>query len=257
MGLFDTIFGGGAKKEDTLTHGQRAVLDKLGTTLLPEIGQGAETYPGQLIAGTNNFMRGGLSGLGSLGQFGPQVDAAYGSMLSGAGNPQDTMDFYQSQLGPARQEFDNVLQGLEHRYAPTYGNSGAIPKMAGNAAADFGTGLSGLLGQLTFDDRNLARDRQMQALMGGQQINAGRAAPYAAMYDAGATERGIEQEGINADYAQWMSGQWYNNPSLQLLGPLLGTQAFQNVQNPGALGAITGAIKGGTEAGVGLMGLFS
>jgi len=51
---------------------------------------------------------------------------------------------------------------------------------------------------------------------------------------AGAEQRGVAQEGLNEEYQKWLTEQGYNNPWLRYLTTGLGTNAVENVVNPGS-----------------------
>ena len=257
MGIMD-FFTGGTSQQSTLSGAQREVMGALGKYLTPEIGKGAAQYQGQTLAPTNNMMTSALGGFpGVTGDTNALFRNAMGSVLGGAEDPAAVEALYRSRLDPARLEFNRTLQDVEGRYGDTWGRSGALPEMAGRATAEYGMGLNSMLGEMVFQDRNQAKDRQLQGMAPSVAMQQQRIGNLESLYDAGTTQRGLAQEPLTEGYNKFLGEQWYNNPALQLLGPMLGTQAVQNVQKPGGFGALTGAISGAAGAAGGLASLFS
>jgi len=49
---------------------------------------------------------------------------------------------------------------------------------------------------------------------------------------AGADQRGIEQQKLEEMFSKWQGSQGYNNPWLQMINTALGSQAFENIVQP-------------------------
>jgi len=178
----------------------------------------------------------------------PAYRQALNPALAGAGDPQGVRDRFQSALAPARLEFERTLQDVGQRYGDTWGASGALPEMASRATAEYGSNLNALLGELTYNDQQSARNRQLQGVQSGMQLQGMENQGIGNLYSMGEANRGLQGEQNMSDYARWMSGQWYNNPALGLLGPLLGTQAH-------AIGTQQGVIPGMASGLGGLAGM--
>lgn len=236
---------GGSSREDILTRGQGGLLDKVTNMARNELGRGADFYTGQLVAGGNANLTSAFTGIRDASRPNPALQGAITDSLGGAGDPAGVRSYYDTQLAPAKLEFDRNLNEVMNRYADVWGSSGAGAEMAARATAEYGMGLNSMLGGMVYDDRNAARDRQVQAIPGAVDAQQARMESQRGLMDLGLVEQGQEQRSITADQAQWLGSQWYNNPALGLIGPALGTQAF-------AMGNQKGDLSSVVEAGTGI-----
>ncbi len=221
MGFMDDMFGDAGGQ--IMSPEIRQLTSKLGSLMKRQLGKGVEVYDGQLVPGMNSNTESVLGAANGLLGNDPNRDAAIQSLLSGAGDPEGVRAYYESQLAPAREQFMDSLSMLDDRYGDTWGTSGSHGRVVGDATANYGIGLNQLLGQLTYDDRNAARDRMavgVNASIGDSQDEMAR---LGTLLGFGDYQRGMEAEQIGADFGQWSAGQAYNNPWLGFLGTTLGT----------------------------------
>lgn len=222
MGLTDTLFGdsgGGIANPATAKLTRR-----LSNILVNQIGDGAEVYGGDLVAGSNANIENALGGASGLLYQDPQIQAGLAQLLAGPGDGQAVRDYYQSSvLDPATLAFQDQLQQIGDTYGNTWGTSGAFPKMAADATARFGTGIGSVLGELVYNDRNASLDRISQGVSGSIANQQNQAGMLNQVLGMGDYERGMLGEENQANYSKWLSGQDYNNPWLGFLGTALST----------------------------------
>lgn len=246
MGLMDTLFGG-ADSKSNLTAGQANLLNYLSDNVLADLKKGPNLYQGQMLADVTPNMTSALAGFQGAAQGNPNVDIALNSALSGVGDYGALMDTFNRQLGPAREEFNRTLEAVGNRYGATWGRTGAMPEMVGRATADYGNNLNATLGQMVYGDRQAALDRQLQAVPIANASRSSDMAALSGLFGAGQAERGLAQDYLTQDFNQFNAGQWYNNPALSLVGPVLGTQAKVATQKPGVvqgIGMLAGGLSG-------------
>ena len=238
-----SIFGGTTLK-NTLTKDQKGLIRTMADTLQSEWGQPADVYGGPTVAGRTGLMNLGLDMASGGNSMQPYINQASQQALSGAEDPAAVMARYQSALGPAQLEFQRAQNEIGNRYGSAYGTSGPMAEMMGRSAAEYGMGLNSLLGELTYNDRNAARDRQAGAIAPAAGAQRAGMANIQDIYGMGEADRAVTQQGYASDYAKWLSGQWYNHPALGFISPALGTQANVGAQQQGALGPILGMAGG-------------
>lgn len=243
MGLMDDLFGGSEMKSN-LTAGQANLLNFLSDNVLSDLKKGPNLYQGQTLADVTPNMTNALAGYQGAAQANPNIDIALNSALSGVGDPASLMTAFNAQLGPAREEFNRTLEAVGNKYGTTWGRTGAMPEMVGRATADYGNDVTSMLGQMVFGHNQAALDRQLQAVPIANATRDSNMAALAGLFQAGATERGLTQDYLTEDFNKFNAGQWYNNPALSLVGPILGTQAKVATQKPGIMQG-TGALLGG------------
>lgn len=221
MAFMDDMFGDAGGR--VMSRDVRGLTNDLGKLMRSQLGQGVATYGGQLVPTMNANTEGVLGAAGGLLTGDPNRDAAIQSLMSGAGDPAGVRSYYESQLAPAQKGFMDSLRVIDDRYGDTWGTSGAHGKVVGDATANYGIGLNQLLGQLTYDDRNAARDRQIAGVSASIGNSQDQMARLGTLLGFGDYQRGLEGEQIAADYGQWQAAQAYNNPWLGFLGTTLGT----------------------------------
>lgn len=222
MGFADDLFGDSGGQ--IMSRDVRGLTNDLGSLMRKQLGKGIETYSGPLVPGMNENTQGVFDAAGGLaGQSDPNRDAAIQRLMSGAGDPAGVRAYYESQLAPAQRGYTDALRQVDERYGDAWGTSGAHGKAVADATSRYGMGLNSLLGELTYQDRNAAADRQL----GGIQASLGASQDYMSRLNSqlgiGDYQRGLEGEQMSADYNQWQAGQAYNNPWLGFLGTTLGT----------------------------------
>lgn len=235
---------GGSKTTSNLTRGQQDLLAHTTARADRGLTTGVDQYQGQLSPNANSLMNQSFNTASGITQQQPGMQSALQQQLAGAGNPQDVQNYYQSQLGASQNNFQEMMRGVRDRYGSTYGASGALPRMEGLALGQYGAEQDRLLGQLTYDDRNASRDRQLGGINAGIGMQQQNVANMAAQYGMGQNQRGLEAEQNAEAYQKWQAKQAYNNPWLQLLGPTLGTQALSSRQVGGIVPGTVGAIAG-------------
>jgi hypothetical protein len=199
----------------------------------------------------------------------PAYQTALNTVLSGQPayniDPSISANYFQNAILPGmRQQFANItLPGAEQSFAgPGYWGS-ARAQAEANAAANFGTAMTGMQANITYADE-LAR---RQALENAANRMAG-AAPFAANFGMGATAnageyaRMIQQQQVMANYQRWLAGETVNgvtptqyNPFLQLAFQYLGLAPFtygqKSNQSSGGwnFGLLSSGNSGGAAAG--------
>ncbi len=253
-----------------LTRPQKGLLKGLSSQVAGEIGQGAEIFGGQTVAGTPTSLQTGFDQIAGFGEpAGAFGQTSLKTLNQGSNTLQDLMKsfdpqattnfFNQSVAAPAIRNFQrNIVPGISERFAGKNAlKSGAFGQSLATAGADLTSDLSAQLGALLFNTENATNDRRLsatqtaghQALLPQQILSA--------LFGSGGVERGIEQEGLTDDQRRFDQTQPFANPALQFLGTILGTQAFQPVvtQTEGA-GSVIGPAAGaflGSEAGAGAL----
>jgi len=243
MSLMTDLFGG-SNNIDILTNSQERLVNELSQRASEELGRPADVYQGPTVAPRTSAMNRGLQAQMENAQFSPGLSSAMEQALSGAGDPEGVRSVYDAALGPAQIEFQRALNSVSSRYGDTFGASGALPEMMGRSTAEYGAGLNSLLANLTFADRNEARDRQANAIAPSAAAQAQQFDQYGQLYAAGEADRAVTGQEYESEYNKWLSGQWYNNPALKLIGPALGTQTHGIGESDGILPAIGGAAGG-------------
>lgn len=257
--------GGGSSTEQvsTLTRGQRGALNSLGSFVTPQIGQAADVFGGQRVAGASPLQQGAFDIFGGLA---PGIGGALGGGLGGLQQSRESLQGFLGDFDPAasQQAFQsgvvdpslrnfqqNVIPGITERFSNVAGSSGVLAKALADAGGDLQSNL-GAQGALfnqnarnTFNQNRLNASGQLagQSTQGLNFLNS--------LSGLGGQQRDIAQQGLGADFARFQEGQAVNNPILGLLPQLLGTQAFENVVTPqgpglgGTLGTLAGAFLGG------------
>ena len=250
MAALTSLFGGEAP-QNQLNHGQGRLLHGVTNRALAELGQPANQYTGQLVAGGNQNLSSAFAGMPGVAYQNPNMQGAISSALSGAEDPAAIRAMFQEALGPAQLEFNRAQNQTANRYGDTWGSNGAFAEMMSRGTADYGMGLSQLLGQMTYQDRNAARDRQAGAIVPAAQAQGQAIQGMNALYNMGMAEQGQEQAGLSSEYNRWLSNQWYNNPALGLIAPALGTQQYTMANQVGIVPGTIGAIGGLASIGAG------
>ena len=225
--------GGGSHTEtsmmDTMSPTQQRLLWKLAKQVMPEIGEGAEVYGGQIAPGASDLQQQGFDALS--GAFSGESGNALSQMLSGQSayevDPAARQQVYDAEKALAMRQFQSeTMPMLEERYnAMGAGRSGGLEHAMSQAGGDLSLGLGSLYSNLGYQDEQSRRagleagaQRQGQGLslwggITGQQLAGGE------------MQRGIAGEQLGEGYNKWLAAQPYANPWLtSFLPTLLGTQ---------------------------------
>ena len=97
------------------------------------------------------------------------------------------------------------------------------------------------MANLTYADRNQARDRQADAIAPSAAAQGQQFDQYAGLYAAGQADRAVTGQEYESEYNKWLAGQPYNNPALKFIGPALGVQHFGFGETGGILPGIANA----------------
>ena len=271
---FTDFFGGGTEQVPVMTPMQINNVDFLNEKILGQLqaGVGGPWYEGQIApdATANQQAAFGAAG-GLLGNAQGYVDPSQATQQALSGqpayeiNPEAREQFYQESIyNPAKNSFNDTLQGLDHRYRG-FGQSGAQFGQASRAAADFEVGMGAQRGQLHMQDemrrQGLATDaanRQLGGIgaanQGNQAGNQMRLQNLGMLGALGSDERAIQGQQNSELYNKWEGAQAYNNPWVnKFLGTALSAQPYANVAKPGILDQINSGVKSASSivSGVG------
>jgi len=238
-----------------------------------QLGQGVPAYEGKLTAGPTGMEEKGWGAISSL-LSGPQQSAtsktAIDKILQGTAqgvqkydvgefDPAAIQSWYQDALvKPAMDTWEkSVVPQIQEKFiGQNAGSSGAANRAISGSAEDMMSNLNAQLATALYGEKGAFDTRKFTSetdyiknLFSAGQNDATRAAQVPVMENAsmenfmkaiglgtsaGATERGIEQQGLNEEYMKWLSSQGYSNPYLSLLSSALGQRASENVVNPGS-----------------------
>lgn len=229
-------------------------------------GMGFTPYSGQLTAGPSNLQSQYFQGVGSL-TMPTQYETATQGLTNVLGSQFDTAavnkymnPYLQASLNPqleeARRQADitrmnnasrlaqaGAFGGSRQAIMEAEGNRNLASQLANITGTGYNTAYDKALAQYNADLARQAGASSALGTLGGQEQQAGLA-NLAAMQQAGATQRDISQQGLTADYGQYL--REFNYPQEQLTKmsealktvPALATYA-QNIygQVPGAASA--------------------
>ena len=261
-----SLFGGDVQgqriqQQATLTGGQGDLLSALTGLLGPQIGQGVTpfqgTRPGEVPFGQLQQQAFGLAGglgqgigagLQGFGQFDPSQGQGFLNQAGGALQQGLGFDPTQSILdafGPSRQLALNnfnqrTVPGLLERFGAQSGRSGALNQAFAEAGANLELGLSAqtapFIGQAALNRpgqqfQGAQLGGQLAGIPGqlaGQGFNLGSQG-LMQLLGIGAQQQSLPIGIAGAEQARFGEAQAFNNPFLNLLGPALGTQGFENI----------------------------
>lgn len=265
------LFGGGGtdiEQVETLTPGQRGLLDDLTSLLRGQIGQGITPFGGlrpqevpftplqqQAFGLAGGLGQGIGTGIDIFGQALAQFDPLQGQGLLGQGlqtlqqavqpfDPQSVL----SALEPGRQlalrTFErDVVPNILERFGAKTGASGALDKALAEAGVGLSLGLQSQAAPFLFEGQQNQLGRQIQGagLFGNLAQLPGALAGQATglggqgvdllsqLLNIGSLQRTLPQGVAGAQQARFQEAQPFANPFLNFLPPALGTQAFQNI----------------------------
>lgn len=289
--------GGGTERISTQTAGQSEVLKILNDLLSGQIGQGISpfqgTRPGEVPFGPIQQQAFGLaqgltpgisSGFDAFNQALSGFDQSQGrGFLGQAENalqrglrPVDTQAISDA-FAPSRQLALNtfeqdIIPFLGERFGASSGASGAFNKQLAESGANLSLGLAAqqapFAGQAALQAPGVqqAGAAQFANLAGipgqlaqqGTQFGGQAAELLNQLFNIGGLQQQLPIGQAGAAQDRFAEAQAFNNPFLALLGPALGTQAFQAFQKPsgpsqfsqvaGLFGS-SGAFGGGSQGG--------
>jgi hypothetical protein len=128
-----------------------------------------------------------------------------------------------------------------------------------DAASDLQSNLSGQLADLMYQGSEATANRNVQREQIGSstaqnlisQLLGQDATKISLLNSAlpiAQQQQTLEQLPYTEDYSKWSSSQAYNNPWLQYLNQVLGTDAVSNVVNHGSEGMLPSLIQGSGSA---------
>tara|TARA_R110002126_G_scaffold179041_1_gene328112 strand:+ start:224 stop:1078 length:855 start_codon:yes stop_codon:yes gene_type:complete len=214
--------------------------------------EGYNAYTGPLTAGASGLQDQAFQGLGNLaGGFTEGMGTqGYAPQDFNAANVQQYMNPYlqnsmNPQLEEARRQAGITAAQNANKFAGAYGGS-AQALFNSEANRNLGQNLSAITGQGYADayDRALGQfnTTQDRAMVGQDKINQYGTTGLAALSELGATQRGIESEGIAADKAQFEEERDFPYKQVQYMQSLLqslpiAAQSY-NYQQPSYLNQI-------------------
>lgn len=235
MGLFDSLFG--STREEVrpqaplvtnvpnLTQEQDQFLKSLLSNLQGVTGAGGrpQAFQGQLTAGPSALQQqlfGNVAQLGGqAGPFNRGLEALQGQLADF--DPASTQQFFSQAIEqPALRRFEeDILPAISESFAGT-GVSGALLRARQRAGTDLSESLNTNLANLLFSGEQAQLNRQ------GSALGTALGLPLQAGQQVGATQRGIEQQGLSAALNEFIRTQGGIDPLLQLAPTALGTEAF-------------------------------
>jgi len=233
--------------------GVRQLYKQLNEWLGPQIGQGVEAYPGQMVAGPTALQsqafgtaagldplaQGGMNAFSqALNSYNPNTANQYLNMpmesmqnMMGAYDPTAAQSNWEANMAPAFDMWkDDVVPGIQEMYAGmNAADSGAMNKALAESGEDLALSQNALLSNSLYTGEQDWLNRQLSAAgmagglsqIPGQNLStmgnvAGMSTDLLSqMLNIGSTERGIEGEQLMEPYNKWMYSQPYNNPYLQ------------------------------------------
>ena len=256
----DIVFGssdeGGYKgSAPTLTPEQKDFFDKLIGTVQPQLGQGVSAYPGQIAPGESPIqgstfdlvdrMLSGGSGTEAINRImGGSQDIPTHDI--GPFDPTSTQASWEKMIQPAFNQWeDKILPGVKEAFiGRNAGRSGASNRAIAESGENLATNMGSMLGDMLFMGEQAHLGRQFsgteadigRAFSGGQNdlmrmlnIPGMETQPIRTGLLAGDVERGIEGEQLGEGYQKWGYEQPYNNPWLQMINSILGTNAVEPI----------------------------
>jgi hypothetical protein len=246
------------KKTPRLTQSQMDLLKQLSGQVAGQVGEGVEPYPGEMAAGESELQQGLFDILNK--QVGGQGGTLEQMLQSGQQmvTQDDTFDqgaareyWQQSFVEPTRQNFyEETMPELREQFAGQGAlSSGGFNRAVADAAADMETQLGGKLGEILYQGRQDFQDRQMQQQQLGLSTLDQALNEVNALMQAGQQQRGIEQQGLEAQMQKWQQSQPYNNPWLQQAPTALGVSPYQidTYTKGGGTGVVGGMLQGAAQ----------
>jgi len=236
------LFGDDPKLDliSLLTPGQQGLLDQLTKLLGGQMGEGITPYEGQMVAGESGLQKDVFDLLGESGM----------GMLESALQPFDpesaTQYWEKSVKAPMMETWEeDIIPEIMEPFAGMGAlSSGGLNRALARSGKELTTGLGATLADILFRAEESHKGRQFGAI---PQIMS--------VLGAGGTQRGIEQERLTEPFTKWQMSQPWASPWLSMLGPALGTRAYEPVVSGGSSGLLDALLPAaGTAAGGWLQG---
>jgi len=248
-GVSDFLFGSSgsprqAGTADLLTGSQKELLNKLLSFAGNNVGTGLSPYGGDLSAGASplesqsfDAISSMLSGGGILGQ----GQNALSGLLSDF-DPTEASVAWQASVGDPMMDawINEVLPFIKEEFtALGAGSSGAANRAIAGSGEDLAESMGANLAKYLFDAGESHKSRQAAA---ADEALSYASTPVQLGLSAGATQRGISQDALTADYREWLRTQAENNPALALAMNLLGVNAIAPLADSGKTNGNTGGL---------------
>lgn len=211
-----------------LQGNQQAIFDQIAQIIQNTLGN--FNPPDLQIAGPSDLQQQGFQQASQFAQnpFGEGGQAALQQLLSGEAafqlSPELTAqrnELFQQSFAPARDAFGQELRGIQDQFgALGLSRSGGIQDASARAAERFGTNLGAQRAGILQGDINASIASQEQARRNqafGLQLGLGGGqAGLAALFGAGQTQRGIQQQQFGADFFNQLQRLPIFNPAIGL-----------------------------------------
>lgn len=281
--MADTLTGGMSETPTSATEGTLSSwYAPYATNLLDKqqalSGMAFTPYSGQLTAGPSNLQGQYFQGVGSLTmptQFGAATQGltdVMGSQFDTAAINKYMNPYLQASLNPQLEEARRQADITRMQNASRLAQAGAFGGsrqaiMDAETQRNLGTTLANITGtgyntaydkavaQYNADLARRAGAASALGTLGGQEQQAGLA-NLAAQQQAGATQRDIEQQGLTADYGQYLREFNYPQEQLTNLANTMKVLPSYALTATNTYGQMPGAVQSATSGAAGVLGLL-
>ena len=281
--MADTLTGGMSETPTSATEGTLSSwYAPYATNLLDKqqalSGMAFTPYSGQLTAGPSNLQSQYFQGVGSLTmptQFGAATQGltdVMGSQFDTAAINKYMNPYLQASLNPQLEEARRQADITRMQNASRLAQAGAFGGsrqaiMDAETQRNLGTTLANITGtgyntaydkavaQYNADLARRAGAASALGTLGGQEQQAGLA-NLAAQQQAGATQRDIEQQGLTADYGQYLREFNYPQEQLTNLANTMKVLPSYALTATNTYGQMPGAVQSATSGAAGVLGLL-
>lgn len=240
--LFGGLFGSKSKSTTTTTpySGQYADwINSMYGTLTDNLNnQNKNVYPGQLSIGMTDTQNRAINSISGLLNNPTLTDTMSGKYVDVSSNPY--LQGYADQIKQnIAESWASMMDGINSAFARNgIYDSSARTDQLNKAAKNLATVESNALNNLYGSAYNTERQNQLGAInQAGGLANT--------LFGAGTTEQGINQSGLDKQYAAWLTTQGLNQQDLGNLLTLL-----QMVKNPSSTTTTESSGLGGAMAGL-------
>lgn len=233
MDLMSMLFGteGGFQKTDALSPEQQKLNSQLIQQLLGNLGQAAPQYEGQYTPAVTSQQELSMQQLARA----LQGEGAMGQALTGSlkgTSPETREEYFRTNIQqPAQEQYQDVQTQLANQFVGS-GNfwGGAREDLQQEAATDFAKSMAAERANLAWQTE---QSDQQRALQGVELSNA----LSQALYGMGAQQQGMQQQGLDRQYQEYVRTRPENSPYLQAAFQALGIPVQQTAYQPGTEGA--------------------
>ena len=225
--------GGGkpaTAKGPSYTKEQKGLLNKLISTISPQLGQGVEAYGGPLVADPTDALSQIYSGTSGTandlasggGYYAPA--AASGDVLQNLMkefNPASTTEYWEKSMkAPAmdtwtKEILPQILESYGGRNASSSSGMGTSLAKSGQTLA---TNLGAQLQEFLFNTEQAQKQTQLAAAGQAQNLANVPGNTLNQLLTPASSEYDLAQSKVTEPYTKWSTEQAYNNPWLQYLG---------------------------------------